>query len=140
MSFEWNDDLNTGFSQIDSQHKELFARYNALLQACSTTQETDAIGNYLNFLLEYTIFHFEAEEQEMTNRKYPRFAEHKVEHEIFKRQINQIYEGYKVHGVNMQVFVMTIRSSGEWLVNHILQTDKTMAAYFQRGVMPNSGV
>ncbi len=139
MSFEWNDDLNTGISQIDSQHKELFARYNVLLQACNTTHESDAVGNYLNFLLGYTIFHFEAEEREMTDRKYPRFAEHKIEHDIFKKQINQIHEGYTTHGVNMQVFVMTIRSSGEWLVNHILKADKAMAAYFQRGVVPNSG-
>jgi hemerythrin len=139
MSFEWNDDLNTGVSQIDSQHKELFARYNALLQACNTTQETEAVVNYLNFLLEYTIFHFEAEEREMTDRKYPRFAEHKVEHEIFKRQINQLYEGYTIHDVSMQVFVMTIRSLGEWLGNHSRKTDKAMAAYPQHGVVPNSG-
>jgi len=139
MSFEWNDDLNTGVSQIDSQHKELLSRFNTLIQASNTIQEAEAVGNYLNFLLEYTIFHFEAEERAMTDRKYPRFAAHKVEHEIFKRQINQLYEGYTKHGVNMQVFVMTIRSSGEWLVNHIRKTDKAMAEYLQRGVMPNPG-
>ncbi len=140
MSFEWNDDLNTGINHIDSQHKELFARFNALLQACNTAQEKDAVGNYLNFLHEYTTFHFAAEEQEMTNRKYPRYSEHKAEHEIFKRKIDQLYEGYTTHGANMQAFVMTIRSSGEWLVNHIRKTDKAKAGFLQRGVVPDPGV
>jgi hemerythrin len=138
MSFEWNDDLNTGISNIDSQHKELFARFNELLQACNTAQEKDAVGNYLNFLRDYAIFHFTAEEGEMTNRKYSRYPEHKAEHEIFKKQINQLYEGYTTHGVNMQVFVMTIRTSGEWLVNHIRKTDTAMAEYLRNEVGPAS--
>ncbi|HUI45914.1 MAG TPA: hemerythrin family protein [Nitrospirota bacterium] len=139
MSFKWNDELNTGISNIDIQHKQLFTRFNALLQACNTAQEKDAVGNYLNFLHEYIIFHFEAEEREMINHKYPRCDEHKAEHETFKKQINQLYEGYTTHGVNMQVFVMTIRTSGEWLVNHILKTDKVMAEYLRNEVGTGSG-
>lgn len=34
MALTWTDDLAVGFGLIDSQHKELFSRFNALLQAC----------------------------------------------------------------------------------------------------------
>lgn len=137
MSFEWHDDLYTGVSSIDSQHKEILARFNALLQACNTTGEKDEIGGYLKFVHEYILYHF-AEEREMSAHKYPLLAEHKAEHEMFKIRINQLYEGYMLHGVSMQVFVMTIRSSGDWLVNHIYKTDKIMAGYLLHGVMPDS--
>ena len=139
MSFEWNDNLNTGINDIDSQHEELFARFNKLLQACNTAQEKDEVGIYLNFLRDYAIFHFTAEEQAMANRQYSHYTEHKAEHELFKKQINQLYEGYMTHGVNMQVFVMTIRTSGDWLVNHIHKTDKDMAEYLRKDIGLDSG-
>ena len=34
MYIEWRDDLLTGVDEIDWQHKELFVRFNLLLDAC----------------------------------------------------------------------------------------------------------
>jgi len=34
MAIEWTNDLATGVSEIDYQHKELFRRINSLLDAC----------------------------------------------------------------------------------------------------------
>jgi len=132
MSFDWSDELITGIADIDSQHRELFARLNALLQESKSFNDRNAIGTYLEFLREYVVFHFAAEEREMAAHKYPRLAQHKAEHELFRSKINHLADSFATHGADMQVFVMTIRSSGEWLVNHISETDKSLAAFLKK--------
>jgi|SRR5208337_2143034 len=132
MSFEWNDDLITGIADIDSQHKELFARLNRLLQECRSFSDKNAIGAYLGFLREYVVFHFAAEEREMTTHHYPGLAAHEAEHELFRQKVSHLADNFATHGADIQVFVMTIRSSGEWLVNHISETDKALAAFLKK--------
>ena len=132
MTYVWNDDLITGIADIDSQHKELFARLNTLLQECNNFHDKNAIGTYLNFLREYVVYHFAAEEREMAKYTYAGLPEHEAEHEVFRQKINFLAENFMRHGADMQVFVMTIRSSSEWLVNHISKVDKALAAFLKR--------
>ena len=128
MGYEWNDDLRTGVADVDSQHKELIRRLNSLLESCIAQKDENAIGTYLDFLREYVAFHFAAEEREMVGHQYPGLAEHVAEHESFKKRVNQLYRSHVERGESIQILVATVRSSGEWLINHIHKTDKAMAA------------
>jgi hemerythrin len=132
MFFEWNEELITGITDIDSQHKELFAQINRLLQECNHAGDRNAIGKYLGFLREYVAIHFSAEEREMNSQHYPGRAEHMAEHELFKQKLNHLCDSYSAQGANIQVVVMTIRASGDWLVSHINKTDKALAAFLKK--------
>ena len=116
-------------------HYQLISRYNALLQKCRSTSNFAAIGNYLEYLKQYVVHYFELEEHGMIADKYPLFDAHKAEHELFKEQVNQQYQEYLKHGVNPHVFVKTIHSSGEWLVNHVYKSDQTMVVYLRDRVV-----
>jgi hemerythrin len=131
MSFEWSDDLATGVSDIDSQHRELISRLNRLIASCTGGSDTGEVGRYLEFLREYIAFHFAAEEREMTGHRYPKLAEHEAEHELFKKRVNAICRSHAEHGAGIAVLLMTIQSSGDWLLNHIQGTDREMAAYLK---------
>lgn len=132
MSFSWNNDLITGIEDVDTQHKELFARINALLTSCDKASGRDEVRGYIEYLREYIAYHFAAEEREMTTYKYPGLAAHEAEHEHFKKQVNQLYREYTEQGTSEQILRTTVWSSGEWFVNHILKTDKAMAAFLIR--------
>jgi hemerythrin len=132
MGFAWNDDLRTGIRDIDDQHKELISRINGLLDACSQSTDRVEIGRYLTFLREYVAFHFAAEEREMTGHRYPGLPAHEAEHEHFKKEVNKLHQQFFEHGWSIQVLLTTIRSSGEWLLNHIQKTDREMAAFLKR--------
>jgi len=132
MSFAWTEDLSTGVADIDSQHKELISRVNALIAACNEDKDRDEIGRYLGFLHEYIAFHFAAEEREMAGRGYPGLAAHEAQHEHFKKQVNDLYQQFTAHGASIQVVLMTIHASGTWLVNHIDRTDKELAAFLKK--------
>ncbi len=133
MGFQWTDDLLTGVADIDAQHKELFSRINGLIDACRQEEDKEEIGKYLEFLREYIAFHFAAEERTMTERKYPGLPEQEREHEAFKKRVNEQYRNYSAgKGASIQVVLATIQSSGEWLVNHIMKTDRAMAAFLKK--------
>jgi hemerythrin len=131
MSFQWTEDLSTGVDDIDTQHKELILRLNTLLEACSNQKGRDDVGRFLGYLSEYVAFHFAAEEREMTCYHYPGLAAHEQEHEHFKKVVGGLKRDVGEHGAGINVVLMTVRSSCDWLVNHIKKTDKAMAEYLK---------
>ena len=61
MSVTFDKSLETGNELIDQQHKELIDRVNKLLESCYMGTEKRTAIQTLNFLLDYTEFHFQAE-------------------------------------------------------------------------------
>jgi hemerythrin len=131
MGYEWTEDLATSIVEIDDQHKELFARFNALLDACRLQKGKEEIAEYLQFLETYVVKHFSAEEKKMKERGYPGLSAHQAEHREFMGQMDAIKKESRQYGTGINVVLMAIRTSGDWLVNHIRKTDKTMAAHLR---------
>ena len=131
MSYTWTEDIATGVAEIDDQHKELFARFNALLEACRLQKGKEEIGRFLAFLEEYVIEHFAAEEKKMKESSYLSRTAHKAEHLEFMVRMSAIKKEAREFGSGINVIMMAIRASGDWLVNHIRKTDKAMAAHLR---------
>ena len=56
---KWSEKLfGTGIPEVDEQHKELFSRVNALLDACSRGDGAAAVRSTLEFLEGYMEQHF----------------------------------------------------------------------------------
>jgi hemerythrin-like metal-binding protein len=62
MYAEFDESLVTGNEMIDSQHKELIAKINSLVESCEKDGGKVAAIKMLDYLAEYTEFHFNAEE------------------------------------------------------------------------------
>ena len=131
MGFEWTDDLLTGVRDVDEQHKEIFVRINALLDALTRQKGKEEIGGFLDFLQEYVAYHFAAEEREMTGHKYPGLPGHEKEHEEFKKRICSLKRDFNEYGASTQLILMTVRSSCEWLIGHIKKTDRAMIEFMK---------
>ena len=63
MYAEFSDNLVTGNEMIDSQHKELIEKINGLERSCETNAELSVAVKMLNYLADYTDFHFGEEEK-----------------------------------------------------------------------------
>ena len=71
MRAEFDETLVTGNEMIDSQHKELIDRINQLLESCEDGQGKIKAVKMLDYLLDYTEFHFSAEEKLQEEIEYP---------------------------------------------------------------------
>lgn len=124
---EWKDEYAVGHSLIDSHHRELFERFNALISACRTRKGRDEIGRLYEFLDEYVHYHFSAEEDLMAAAIYPDMIRHQHQHQEFIKRLRQWQSQFKESGASFDLLVETNEALFAWLIQHIRQVDMTLA-------------
>jgi hemerythrin len=67
---EWDNSLSVGVDLIDEQHKTLLERLNDLSNAVEMSHGETETGKTLDFMVDYTDFHFSAEEKLMAEQGY----------------------------------------------------------------------
>lgn len=139
MRAEFDDTLITGNEMIDSQHKELIAKINGLLDSCEDGNDKLAAVKTLDYLAEYTDFHFTAEEKLQEEMEYPGLKEHKAEHEKLRKVVDELHEMLVEEEGPTPAFVEQVNSNViDWLYRHIKGFDRSVAEYrFMRGNSEN---
>ena len=130
MYAEFNENLVTGNELIDSQHKELIDKINGLVKSCETHAELSVAVNMLNYLADYTDFHFTAEEKLQEEIGYPGIEEHKKKHKEFVQAIDELHEMLVEEEGPTKAFAEQVNKKViEWLYNHIQGFDRSVAEY-----------
>src|SRR4030067_689282 len=119
MAMAWMQGLATGVTLIDEQHRNLFQKVNALLDACRRGSGKDEISHARDFLADYTITHFRAEEGLMTLHKYPGIVAHKGLHAVFIGNIEKLRAQFEKEGASPHVIISTNQVVVDWLMDHI---------------------
>jgi hemerythrin len=126
---DWDDSLSVKVDLIDEQHKMLIQRLADLSDAFSRGLEQNKVMKTLEFMIDYTDFHFSAEEKVMAENDYPGFGEQKRQHEEFRTTLNNIVEDYKEEGTttaiaeSINVFLLN------WLIKHIKGSDTKLGQF-----------
>ena len=132
MSMAWNETLSIGNNYIDNQHKELFDKFNDLLQACKEARGKERIGQLLQFLDSYVNTHFRAEECLMMDCNYAEITDHKKEHEEFICSLAKLKKDLLLEGTTLGLIVQTNQILLKWIVRHIKSSDRALGDYLQR--------
>lgn len=133
MSIVFDSALVTGNEMIDTQHKELIDRVNKLVDSCTTGKEKNVAIQTLDFLMDYTVFHFGAEEKLQEDAGYPELDAHKAQHAQFTKAVDELKEMLEEEEGPTDAFVAAVNKNiSEWLVNHIQISDKKVAAYVNK--------
>lgn len=125
MMFEWQDKYAIGLEEIDNQHKRLFELANKiydLLKNDSADDKYDKIVDLIEELRNYTVYHFNAEEEYMESIDYMRIFSQKIAHKNFIDKImdidlNQIDNNQDEYLLNTLNFIV------DWLAEHIIKAD-----------------
>ena len=88
----FDDNLITGNKTIDEQHKELIDRIQQFVSACESEDARVKAIKMLDYLDEYTEFHFKEEEKLQKDVDYPGLEEHIKKHEEFRHTIKELYD------------------------------------------------
>lgn len=127
---EWKEEYSIGVETIDQQHRQLFKIGNKiydLLENYMLDDKYDKIASIILQLKEYTIYHFKCEEEYMLEIKYPRYFSQKVEHDDFIDKIESIELDKMDENQNQFIRELMIFIF-DWVLNHILQSDKQLQA------------
>jgi hemerythrin len=135
MSFiSWSDTLLVGVAAADDQHRQLVAMANRLHDAMADqVPDRHLVGEVLEGLMDYTMNHFITEEELFQRLGYPGAEQHKREHDQFTATVLGHLQRHEA-GETVALGVMnTLR---DWLVNHIMKSDKAYGIYFaDRGLV-----
>ena len=130
MYAEFSENLVTGNEMIDSQHKELIGRMNKLLESCEKSNEKSVAVKTLDYLSDYTDFHFSAEELLQKDIEYPGYEKHKAQHEAFKQTIKELEEMLQDEEGPSNAFVEKVQENVvNWFYTHIEGFDRSVAEY-----------
>jgi hemerythrin len=128
MRAEFDDTLITGNEMIDSQHKELIAKINDLINACEANQGKEEAGRMMTYLKDYVEFHFGEEEKFQEEIAYPGIAEHKAKHAEFKETVRTLAEMVE-SGETTDFSSLVQKQVIDWLYSHIKAFDRSVAEY-----------
>ncbi|PTX17562.1 MULTISPECIES: bacteriohemerythrin [Halanaerobium] len=129
----WKDEYKIGVELVDSQHEELFRRLGDFIVTVRSEQDKEEkrkeIEKTLDFMGEYVVTHFNAEEALQKKYNYPDYENHHKIHEDFKAEIAEFKEKYKENNYD-EDFVLEF--SGRlltWLINHVASTDQDIGKH-----------
>jgi hemerythrin len=123
VTISWNSSLAVGVELIDEQHKMLIDKMNDITKAVEMNRGVPKILKTLDFMIEYTDFHFDTEEKHMLAQEYPGYEAHKAQHEEFKRMVRTLEEDFEEEGVTESLAEAISTFLFNWLVNHIKGID-----------------
>ncbi len=133
MAIVFDKNLETGNSLIDTQHQELIARVNKLTDSLENGKKKNVAIQTLAFLMDYTEFHFAAEERLQEEAAYPEIEAHKAQHAAFVKAIKELEEMLEEEEGPTDEFVEAVNKNVvEWLKKHIQICDKKVAAFVRK--------
>ena len=130
MNITFDDNLITGNKTIDSQHQELIDRIRQFVTGCESGDSKIKAIKMLDYLDEYTNFHFQEEEELQKEVSYPEISGHHAKHEEFKKSIQELYDYLNENeGPDDQFIEQVKRNVVDWLFQHIKTFDRSVAEY-----------
>ena len=124
--FEMKEEYYLGVDAMDAEHIKLFEiaeKAFVLLNDQFIFDKFDYIVKIMEELRDYTVVHFSDEEAYMESIQYKKIFSHKIEHQEFIEKINQI-DWDEVEKDQEKAILAILEFLNNWLVNHILYTDK----------------
>ena len=125
---QWIDELSTGIAEFDEQHKILIKLINELYDAKEEGTADRVLLEVLAGVVNYTVYHFFAEEHLFELLEYPDAARHKTEHVAMTADALRFFD--KVENGDYSIIDDVLGFLKDWLANHIMVSDKQYSLFF----------
>ncbi len=127
---EWSEDLSTGNTLIDNEHRHFISQVKELNRALIDHKEKSEIVEILNRALSDTKTHFVSEENFFSQDNYPKAGEHARKHQELLKQISIAMEHIS-HSHFSKEWIGIALSIRTTLVDHILIDDMEYIQYLR---------
>lgn len=127
MPIPWDGSLSVGHVYIDADHEHLIAIYNRLEEAVQSGQACEIINQIFVELAEYTMSHFEREEQAMIHHRFNGYGAHKAAHDALLQGLSGLISRSQTDQV--RAIDETLSFLRRWVVDHIMSLDQELAVF-----------
>lgn len=123
--YEMKEEYKIGIEAIDLQHQQLFEIAEEAYQVLKndyTSDKYDSIVEIINKLKDYTVTHFQFEENFMESIGYKRLFTQKIEHAGFIEKISELDLDHMDENQE-ETLLELLEFLNNWLVSHIVEKD-----------------
>lgn len=124
---EWTNKFVLNVKEIDEQHEFLFNLLNRLYDSVVEGAEQGTLDVILTELIDYTVYHFNTEEDLFNKHKYPDLDNHKKEHNDLTNQVVNLQSKFKEGSATISFEVLDFLK--DWLVVHTMDSDQKFTSY-----------
>ena len=125
--FEWTDELSVGIPRLDAEHRQILQLLRDL-RACAYGEDTaKLLPRVADELTRYAEGHLRREELLLGLWKYPRFEEHRAEHDHYRARVETLLNQLARRDIGVRVTNFLCA----WWREHILTSDQAYARHFR---------
>ena len=117
--FKWSSAYRIGINEMDNHHKKLFEILDEV-DACLEGDDRSKLDSIIKSLLDYTKYHFKAEEDLLRKYHYPDLEEHILIHKKIVERLKIYKKQLADNTLDKEGFAQMTRN---WLLKHILKED-----------------
>ena len=129
----WQPQYAIGVEVVDGHHLRLFDLVNAFHDALLAGEGRGAVDVALTELLDYTVYHFRAEEEIMASVGYPDIEGHKQQHQALLEKTLGMVERYRKGEAELSMPLVHFLT--DWLYQHTTTADRKIGQFI-RGTTP----
>jgi hemerythrin len=130
--FIWDPKLETGITEIDEQHRLLFRKADAVLEAVGAGHGGPEVRRTIQFLADYAALHFQTEERYMRAAGFPEADAHAEIHARINRRIMEVAAEFNAEGATQGLVADLEAMMRGWLTMHIMEKDRAVADWIHR--------
>jgi len=125
---EWNDTFSVHVQELDEHHQRIIEMINGLRNILEQDTADAEVVAVVHNLIDYASTHFRTEERYMMQFGFAESESHEAEHDRFIEQV-LVYQERLNRGEKV-ILAELLRFLKDWLVQHILGTDKQYSQFF----------
>ena len=123
----WSNHYSVSVDVIDEQHKKLMGLCNKLHRLIENKDADSKVQEVLSELVDYTLYHFQTEEELFSKVCYPHAKGHKAHHEKLVKEVSGVVERFNNGDTSIKETLMVFLT--DWLKDHILKEDKAFGKF-----------
>ena len=125
------EDMILGVKKIDDQHKDLVDRINGITSMGLKSASKEEVQNTIDLLGKYVIQHFKDEEELQRSCNYPKYEQHKEQHQAFILEFQNLKKEFETNGDSI-AFAMNLNNTiVTWIVKHIKNSDAELGKFYR---------
>ncbi len=126
---QWNENFSVRVNEFDTHHKKLLALISNLYEKMEVGAGNEVLATTLGELINYTEYHFGAEEKNFHKYDYPEKEAHIKQHNALVKKAKDLHSGIINNEGVLSIEVLDFLQ--DWVVNHINKIDKKYSGFFQ---------
>jgi hemerythrin len=128
---KWKEDYSVNLTEIDQQHKKLIDMLNMVYDSLIREEKDDVLDQVISDMLDYAFVHFKNEEKYFALFRYKDASAHIAEHQVFTKKAEMFKCKNELDDFALKL--ETLIFLRDWLINHILKSDKLYLETFIKG-------